>query len=224
MDLLTEREKQSALDAHMKSFDNLGFNNEKVYSWRKSILEMLLNDGYNMSSFYFTRLNSNNKELLENIAMKENTYNFLNSKRLINTGYCPITGEEINNTYNFNIFNRVVYLSKRGLEVCKRIDRDEWNNNPSSIDYDTFEKLKQQQTSSSCFIATACYGNYNAPEVLILRKYRDDVLLNTIIGTAFVKFYYFVSPPLAKQLEKYDKAKSFVRKHILQPIVKKLTK
>ena len=78
--------------------------------------------------------------------------------------------------------------------------------------------------SKGCFIATACYGNYNAPEVLILRKYRDDVLLNTIIGTAFVKFYYFVSPPLAKQLEKYDKAKSFVRKHILQPIVKKLTK
>ena len=83
---------------------------------------------------------------------------------------------------------------------------------------------KKVEPKFGCFIATACYGTYNAPEVMVLRKYRDTVLLNTLIGTAFVKFYYFVSPPIARQLEKYDSAKMIIRKYLLYPIVEKIKK
>ena len=79
-----------------------------------------------------------------------------------------------------------------------------------------------EKAKNGCFVATACYGNYDAPEVLILRAYRDERLLTNWFGTAFVKFYYFISPPLARQIEKSDKAKGFIRQYFLKPIVDKI--
>jgi hypothetical protein len=51
-----------------------------------------------------------------------------------------------------------------------------------------------------CFIATAAYGSRMANEVVILRNFRDNVLLQTSVGRSFVKFYYEVSPPLANYI------------------------
>jgi len=49
-----------------------------------------------------------------------------------------------------------------------------------------------------CFIATACFGNYNHPFVKILREFRDRVLLRNSIGRNFVKWYYTHSPKYAE--------------------------
>lgn len=46
-----------------------------------------------------------------------------------------------------------------------------------------------------CFVATASFGeSYN---LTVLRNFRDNVLLSSSLGTAFVGWYYRVSPPLA---------------------------
>jgi len=52
-------------------------------------------------------------------------------------------------------------------------------------------------TSDGCFIATAACGNPFAPEVIVLSACRDDVLLGSRCGRAFVRLYYAVSPPVA---------------------------
>ena len=77
---------------------------------------------------------------------------------------------------------------------------------------------------TGCFIATACYGNYNAPEVLIFREYRDSYLINTWIGRSFIAFYYFTSPPIAKIIAKHEWMKKTIRKYFLFPILKRLLK
>lgn len=84
------------------------------------------------------------------------------------------------------------------------------------------EEEAERKRKQGCFIATACYGNYNAPEVLLLRQYRDDKLLKTFFGKVFVKFYYSVSPPFATLISKSDLLKKSMRQYFLEPLVTKL--
>jgi hypothetical protein len=53
----------------------------------------------------------------------------------------------------------------------------------------------------NCFIATAVYGSYDAPQVIILRRLRDEKLILSSTGRLFVGAYYRVSPPLAQRLK-----------------------
>ncbi len=57
---------------------------------------------------------------------------------------------------------------------------------------------------SGCFIATAAFGSYLDPHVMVLRHFRDNVLLQSELGTSFVKFYYIHSPPIADFIAKHD--------------------
>lgn len=58
----------------------------------------------------------------------------------------------------------------------------------------------QVSKKEGCYIATAVYGSYDAPEVRVLRRFRDEKLKKTVLGRAFVRAYYRLSPPLAEKL------------------------
>ena len=66
--------------------------------------------------------------------------------------------------------------------------------------------------SRACFIATAAYGDVNAPEVERLRRFRDERLLTNKVGTGFVKAYYAISPPIARLVARYPTLRRAVRK------------
>lgn len=62
-----------------------------------------------------------------------------------------------------------------------------------------------------CYIATAVYGSYHAPEVVTLRTFRDDVLKNSLPGRLFIKAYYALSPPVADYLVEVETLNTWVR-------------
>ena len=69
-----------------------------------------------------------------------------------------------------------------------------------------------------CFIATAAYGTPMAAEIDTLRAFRDTWLLTNPAGTAFVDFYYRVSPALADQVAQHPVLGAAVRA-ILLPVL-----
>lgn len=73
--------------------------------------------------------------------------------------------------------------------------------------------------ANTCFIASACYQNIDAPEVDLLRQFRDTKLLPTKIGHLFVNLYYRVSPPIAEWLSRHHRIAGFIKVRILNPIV-----
>jgi ribosomal protein L7/L12 len=77
--------------------------------------------------------------------------------------------------------------------------------------------------TEGCFIATACYGDYDAEEVVVLRRYRDNVLQQTKTGRLMVHLYYYASPSLANFIQNKSALRAVIRKHILQPLVNRLS-
>lgn len=71
----------------------------------------------------------------------------------------------------------------------------------------------------TCFIATASYGvNNGSGTVGLLCDFRDKCLLTNPIGTAFVKAYYKISPPIAKVIAQHEWMRATVRV-MLKPVI-----
>ena len=99
---------------------------------------------------------------------------------------------------------------------------------PSTF-FDTYRKeiLKPSQTekkpintnpsnnkSEGCYIATMAYGDYDHPQVLILRNFRDNILLPNYLGRLFVRFYYWISPELVRILNGHERINYMIRKSL----------
>lgn len=64
---------------------------------------------------------------------------------------------------------------------------------------------------SGCFIATAAFNTGFAPEVKALRLFRDQKLSKCLLGRAFIRLYYKLSPPMARLINRYEFLKPIVR-------------
>lgn len=52
------------------------------------------------------------------------------------------------------------------------------------------DQTESERAGRDCFIATAVYGDANAPQVEALRGFRDNVLMWNALGKTVVDFYY----------------------------------
>jgi hypothetical protein len=89
--------------------------------------------------------------------------------------------------------------------ILYTIDKVKKNGMPSTT---------EQHNREGCYIATAVYGSYDAMEVIVLRRFRDEVLSKSFIGKSFIKIYYLLSPAVAKKLKNLRKLNLIVKKYL----------
>ncbi len=151
------------------------------------------------------------------VVMPAGVYDFLSERGLVNTGRCPFTGTPIDNlspTWTY-MRSRSVHVSKEGLRIMQREDDEDYEK--------LFGKPPPRRKSSACYIATVCYGDEFAPEVIALRRFRDDKLSNSFFGRTLIHVYYFVSPFIARILSNYRGMNTLIRTRILDKIVKRIS-
>lgn len=73
-------------------------------------------------------------------------------------------------------------------------------------------------TSGGCYIATMAYGDYDHPQVIELRQFRDGFLSKTTLGLSFIRFYYKYSPLLVEKLKNKPKINALIRTFLDQLI------
>lgn len=101
--------------------------------------------------------------------------------------------------------------------------RTKYNQNNSTLESLASQLSSAGSSSSSssgggCYIATMAYGSYEHPQVLELRKFRDDILSNSIAGRSFINVYYWLSPKLVKLLKEKPLINPLIRKMLNQLI------
>ena len=99
-------------------------------------------------------------------------------------------------------------------------DADSWNTITSRYNREnniipTYEDSEEVD----CFIATAVYGTTLAPEIQVLRTYRDNVLRNKTTGRIFIKGYERFAPVFAYYIKNKENEKKWVRNNIVEPAV-----
>jgi len=106
------------------------------------------------------------------------------------TGPTVIKFENIRNTGQETEFALVVVEETVGKEVVEE-----------AVVEEVVATQESEEKGGGCLIATAAYGSELAPQVQLLREIRDNQLMNTESGSAFMsgfnELYYTFSPTIA---------------------------
>jgi len=79
------------------------------------------------------------------------------------------------------------------------------------------------KATDGCYIATMAYGDYDHPQVMELRNFRDESLAKTALGCYFIRFYYKYSPFLVNKLKDKPKINQLIRT-FLDQVIKSIRK
>lgn len=123
-------------------------NEERIKKWQEDILNAMNEKKMVDMNIFFLKLygndeNSKNKRFMEDVVFRNDVYQYLNSKGLVNLGFCPITGEDIDESYNYAIFGRKIFLSEKGMSICSEIKKNEYKK--SNISNVPYEKMIQKE-------------------------------------------------------------------------------
>lgn len=93
------------------------------------------------------------------------------------------------------------------MSIIGRLDmtsqcRTYFNNN-STLNSINRQLQPKQTSSGGCYIATMVYGDYDHPQVMALRNFRDEFLDHREWGRRFIRFYYKHSPGWVEKLKSH---------------------
>ena len=187
-------------DVTKKSHENF----KKLMNEFSSILSNTRNG--NIPESIYDLVNSCNKELtiIKSEIGKEHKLYTESSNEIVYLSTTMLS-EWIKSNHNLLTFSvQGMSLGNNLLEVCsatfEAVDKIETTGNGKNGFNKTkasFDSIKQSlQPKSGCYIATMTYGNYNHPQVIHLRKFRDNKLRKTSFGKLFIKVYYAISPTI----------------------------
>ena len=183
------------------------------------------------------------QNLLNNI--EKNKYDFDIIKKVL---HHSISTQELNQLPEyFREIRDIIAITLRNLSVAvwnsySEVDyaiiliktaKDITTSNEIEINLDDslnkLQKIKQEiadhkNKNEGCYIATACYGSYDHPKVIVFRNFRDSFLSKYILGRYFIKFYYRTSPVLARIAKRNSVLNIVIKSIILNPLHKLLKK
>lgn len=90
--------------------------------------------------------------------------------------------------------------------------RTYYNNNNNTLSSISRQLQPKPSSSGGCYIATMAYGDYDHPQVLVLRQFRDSYLSQRNWGKKFISFYYANSPRWVETLKNHKRINSLIRK------------
>lgn len=125
--------------------------------------------------------------------------------------------------YDKNKLQSVIRDSVGLMITLGRMDMDAKTRNYYNGNKSTLDSINSKLNPSGCYIATMAYGDYNHPQVLVLRSFRDEYLAKRNWGRTFIRLYYRYSPALVERLKNHKRVNHLIRK-ILDNFVKQLKK
>jgi tetratricopeptide (TPR) repeat protein len=114
--------------------------------------------------------------------------------------------------------SKVVHLSDE-YEQTMRGTITAYARKIQELDPNYVEPNPQRPTAGWCFVVTATLGSDHHPQVLFLRSFRDEVLLRSACGAAFVAWYYKNGPRAARRIENSKFARALSYLFLVLPMV-----
>lgn len=113
------------------------------------------------------------------------------------------------------------YVDGEPVEGSSRpVEREDEDEDQDTGEEPAAEEDGQQQDGSggACFVATAAYGDRMHPDVVTLRRLRDEILVNHRTGQAFIRVYWSVGPRIARLVD-CRRATGRLARLLLRPFV-----
>ena len=175
-----------------------------------------------------------------------NIFNYCNKwllteKPILVEGYSL---EQINKMFDFLKLHKIAYDLHPDINFLKKAINELWAPTATNKQFifgvirwklmdqrqiiiDEYESIIKSKDSSyeapkqkgKCFIATATMGSYDHPEVMELRNFRDNWILEKKWGEGFVAWYYHYGSIAAKSIEKSFVLKKICYLLIVKPLV-----